>query len=236
MIAVVPAGHRLARAEVDLRSARSSAVSPDKAAPKFRQDPAEVNDAMRWRGSNPAFQNLPFNELIQGSGKQDDAGSSSITGSSLRIRGMAARRSVRHFIQFAAIFLGKLSDMSFSIAICSCWCHPIRKDNIPGEFGAKGDFRHRRAVCRAWVAAGICSGVPAERGLAKGGIGCRVESRWRGWRRRAQGCFPDRPGHAEASGQSFLRAAGRRRPRLAGARQCRQRYKPRRPCRRHGAE
>ena len=54
------------------------AVSPDKAAPEFRQDTAEMNGATRWRGS-PVSRNLPFNELTQNSGlsrtMQDQAAS-----------------------------------------------------------------------------------------------------------------------------------------------------------------
>jgi uncharacterized membrane-anchored protein len=51
------------------------------------------------------------------------------------------------------------------------------KGNIPGEFGAKGDFRRRRVVCRAWLAAAFAQAFSAERSLAKGGIGCRLAGR-----------------------------------------------------------
>ena len=76
---------------------------------------------------------------------------------------MAARRSVKHFVQFAAI----LSGLAERYVVQYCYLQLLvssdpSKANIPGEFGAKGDFRRRRVVCRAWVAAGICSGISAE--------------------------------------------------------------------------
>ncbi len=62
-----------------------------------------MNGATRWRGS-PARTNLPFYEITKLWFKRDDVGSSSIARRPLRIGGIAARRSVRHFIQFAVIF------------------------------------------------------------------------------------------------------------------------------------
>jgi len=62
-----------------------------------------MNGAMR--GSGPALPKFAFQrDYTKLWFKQDDAGSNSIARSPLRIGGMAARRSVRHFIQFAAIF------------------------------------------------------------------------------------------------------------------------------------
>jgi uncharacterized membrane-anchored protein len=43
-------------------------------------------------------------------------------------------------------------------------------------FGAKADFRRRRIVCRIWIAPGIGSGLSAQRGRAKGGIGGGLEA------------------------------------------------------------